>query len=142
MGIVFSYLASSFMFIGELSSTAFLALGEVGSLLVRGVFGLVVGICDILAACMCCCRVPFSDRPDRDGYTYTTLATNTFSNASFAAVPKILVLPSAVEKKSKEFSTSSLNKQTQVVTPKETQIVEKEKTAIKVELINEKAAEQ
>lgn len=51
-----------------------LAVGEVGAILVRGLFGLIVGICDVLAACMCCCRVPFAERPDRDGYTYSTLA--------------------------------------------------------------------
>ena len=74
MGTVFSCLATGFMYLGEIMSTAFLAVGELGSVLSRGLFGLIVGICDVLAACMCCCRVPFEDRPDRDGYTYTTLA--------------------------------------------------------------------
>lgn len=103
MGVVFSCLASCFMFAGELLSSVCLGLGEFGSILCRGLFGVIVGICDVLAACMCCCQVPFSDRPDRDGYTYSTLAftnpvvnNSRFSNASMAKLSKTTV---AIEKR-------------------------------------------
>lgn len=51
----------------------FLAVGEIASVLVRGIFAILVGLCDILAAISCCWRVPFSQRPDRETYTYDTL---------------------------------------------------------------------
>lgn len=63
------------MLVGEMFSALALGIGEVASLLVRGVFGLVIAALDVLAACMCCCRVPFRDRPDRDGYTYASART-------------------------------------------------------------------
>lgn len=49
------------------------SVGEVGAILIRGLFGLIVGLCDVLAACMCCCQVPFSERPDRGTYTYSSI---------------------------------------------------------------------
>ena len=169
MGIVFSCLASACMLIGELASTLFLAVGEVGSLLARGLFGLIVGICDVLAACMCCCQVPFSERPDRNGYTYTTLATKKtlvnktkFSNASFAAIPKSVsnaktvsddesdvndkpaekvVAPAAEEKKLSEETTPATVEATQDKAALKTKAAE-EKTAKKVAASEAKKAKK
>lgn len=96
MGIVCSCFASVFMWTGELLESesirflwaghvsdpnriradVFLAVGEIGSLLVRGIFGLLVGCCDLLAAVSCCCTVPYSERPDRTSYTVTSLNHN------------------------------------------------------------------
>jgi hypothetical protein len=49
------------MWLGELLENVFLAIGEIGSILVRGIFGLLIGLCDVLAALSCCCRVPWSE---------------------------------------------------------------------------------
>lgn len=104
-GIVCSCMASTLILVGEVFSTLFLAVGEVGAILVRGVFALLVGICDVLAACACCCQVPFSERPDRNGYTYTTLALREgapaerladkpkFSGKAFTKTHKLFALP-------------------------------------------------
>lgn len=51
-------------------------VGEIASVLVRGIFAVLVGLCDILAAISCCWRVPFSQRPDRETYTYDTINKN------------------------------------------------------------------
>ncbi|SNX83277.1 uncharacterized protein MEPE_01984 [Melanopsichium pennsylvanicum] len=75
MGSVFSCLASTFSYLGEFLENVFLAIGEVGAVLVRGIIGIVVTLCDLLAAISCCYRVPWSERPDRSFYTYTV--TNT-----------------------------------------------------------------
>ncbi|TKY86770.1 hypothetical protein EX895_004410 [Sporisorium graminicola] len=74
MGSVFSCLASTFLYLGEFLENVFLAVGEIGAVLVRGIFGIVVSLCDLLAAISCCYRVPWSERPDRA--TYTFVATN------------------------------------------------------------------
>ncbi|PWN47352.1 hypothetical protein IE53DRAFT_254542 [Violaceomyces palustris] len=73
MGCVFSCLASCMMWTGELLENLMLAIGEIGSVLVRGVFAIVVGLLDVLAAASCCYRVPWSERPDREFYTYSSL---------------------------------------------------------------------
>ena len=75
MGSVFSCLASSFMYLGEFLENLFLALGEIGAVLTRGIIGIIVGLCDVLAATSCCCRVPWSDRPDRSTYTFAATQT-------------------------------------------------------------------
>lgn len=109
------------MFAGEVLSAVFLGIGEFGSIISRGLFGLIVGICDVLAACMCCCQVPFSDRPDRDGYTYSTLALTTpvvnktrFSNASLANLSKRLVVEKATAEESSEAAGSESDDTTKV----------------------------
>jgi hypothetical protein len=110
MGIVFSSFASCFMFIGEILSYLCLGIGELGSILVHGIFGLIVGICDVLAACMCCCQVPFSDRPDRDGYTYSTVNNSIVNLAKSSQPPKFKSSLQVIEEKSssEEVSSSSL----------------------------------
>ncbi|PWO01066.1 hypothetical protein FA09DRAFT_335706 [Tilletiopsis washingtonensis] len=86
MGVVFSCFAQSFMWLGELLENVFLAIGEIGSILVRGIFGLLIGLCDVLAALSCCCRVPWSERPDRTSYTYHTAASNVGGRQVFASL--------------------------------------------------------
>lgn len=85
MGSVFSCLASTFIYLGEFLENVFLALGEIGAVLVRAVIGIVVSLCDLLAAISCCYRVPWSERPDRTSFTFVstsnTTATVTSSNA-------------------------------------------------------------
>lgn len=93
------------MFVGEILSTATLAIGEIGALLVRGIFALIVGICDVTAASMCCCRVPFSDRPDRDGYTYSTVRTPVVMSDSGNANAAALAATPTGESKPKRFVT-------------------------------------
>ncbi|PWZ00653.1 hypothetical protein BCV70DRAFT_160059 [Testicularia cyperi] len=76
MGNVFSCLASTFLYLGEFLENVFLALGEIGAVLVRAIFGIVISLCDLLAAISCCYRVPWSERPDRSYFNYqTNLAT-------------------------------------------------------------------
>ncbi|SJX61701.1 uncharacterized protein SRS1_12685 [Sporisorium reilianum f. sp. reilianum] len=77
MGSVFSCLASTFIYLGEFLENVFLALGEIGAVLVRAIFGIVVSLCDLLAAISCCYRVPWSERPDRSFYTFQTNTTTT-----------------------------------------------------------------
>ncbi|PWN35163.1 uncharacterized protein FA14DRAFT_160432 [Meira miltonrushii] len=140
MGIVCSCFASTFLLIGEIFSTVFLAVGEVGAMLVRGLFSLLVGLCDVLAACMCCCQVPFSERPDRNGYTYNTMALRTdnladkpkFSGKAFAKVQKnkLFTLPAAgVKNKSKA----------QKASPADTSVGDE--TKVSTESVEEKAPE-
>lgn len=125
-------MASTFLLLGEICSTLFLAVGEVGAILVRGLFSLIVGLCDVLAACACCCQVPFAERPDRAGYTYTTLALRSgaptermadkpkFSGKAFARVQsnKLFALP-AVGKKTKKAEAAPATSASEVQTPNE-----------------------
>lgn len=53
----------------------FLALGEILSVLTRGIFSVLVGICDVLAAASCCWRVPYDQRPDRGTFVYSNAIT-------------------------------------------------------------------
>lgn len=127
------------MLIGEIFSTLFLAVGEVGAILIRGLFSLIVGLCDILAACACCCQVPFSERPDRNGYTYTTMALRSdnladkpkFTSKTFAKVSKnkLFALPAGVKSKSKA----------QKALPADT--TEGDETKVSTESVEEKAPE-
>ncbi|CDR99197.1 uncharacterized protein SPSC_02866 [Sporisorium scitamineum] len=83
MGSVFSCFASTFIYLGEFLENVFLALGEIGAVLVRAMFGIVISLCDLLAAISCCYRVPWDQRPDRAFYTFsanTTTAAVTSSN--------------------------------------------------------------
>ncbi|PWN25762.1 hypothetical protein BDZ90DRAFT_61982 [Jaminaea rosea] len=75
MGCVFSSLAQVFLYVGEFFENVFLLLGEILSVLTRGIFTLLVGICDILAAASCCCRVPYDQRPDRGTFVYSNAIT-------------------------------------------------------------------
>ncbi|KAL9935211.1 hypothetical protein V8E36_005559 [Tilletia maclaganii] len=68
MGAVFSSLGTVFSWVGMVFETLCLAIGEIASVLVRGIFTIVVGLCDVLAAVSCCCRRPWSDRPSRGQY--------------------------------------------------------------------------
>jgi hypothetical protein len=54
----------------------FLFIGEIGSLLVRGIFSFLVGLCDCLAAWSCCCQVPWAQRPNRTSYDFRSMGTN------------------------------------------------------------------
>lgn len=65
MGQVFSCLASTCGCVGEVLENVCLAIGEIGAVLVRGVFGILIGLLDLLAALSCCWRVPWSQRPTR-----------------------------------------------------------------------------
>lgn len=51
-----------------------LAIGEISSILVRGIFSVLVAICDVLASVACCWRVPYDERPDRQTYQYNLAA--------------------------------------------------------------------
>lgn len=51
-----------------------MAAGEISSILVRGIFSILVSLCDVLASISCCWRVPYDERPDRQTYTFNTLA--------------------------------------------------------------------
>ncbi|KAK0555793.1 hypothetical protein OC846_000363 [Tilletia horrida] len=75
MGVVFSTLGTVLSWVGATVETLCLAVGEIASVLVRGVFTIIVGLCDVLAALMCCCRRPWHDRPSRYPYDgeYTTM---------------------------------------------------------------------
>ncbi|CEH19386.1 hypothetical protein CBOM_06714 [Ceraceosorus bombacis] len=73
MGIVCSCFSTVFLWTGELLENLALAIGEISSILIRGIFSLLIGLCDVLAAISCCCRVPYSERPGRSGYTYDTV---------------------------------------------------------------------
>ncbi|KAN0063229.1 hypothetical protein ACQY0O_004393 [Thecaphora frezii] len=70
MGCVFSCLATSLIYVGELLQEICLALGEISAVVVRAVFGLFVTFFDILATISCCWRVPWDERPDRSTYVY------------------------------------------------------------------------
>ncbi|KDN47342.1 hypothetical protein K437DRAFT_255884 [Tilletiaria anomala UBC 951] len=85
MGVVFSCFASVFMYTGELLEHALLAIGEIGSILIRGLFAILVGLCDILAAISCCCTVPWSQRPDRTGFSADTLSADVGRGGVFAS---------------------------------------------------------
>lgn len=50
-----------------------LAIADIGVVLIRGVIAVLVSLCDLLASCACCYRVPWDERPDRDTYTYSTV---------------------------------------------------------------------
>jgi hypothetical protein len=115
MGVVFSCLAGACMMLGELISTLFLGLGEVASMLTRGVFGLIVGICDVLAACMCCWQVPFSDRPDRDRYTYTTLLLNNKVNSSLGSSPQMINVQAEKGRKSEQPGSAEGRQETDLI---------------------------
>ncbi|CAO1617200.1 unnamed protein product [Parajaminaea phylloscopi] len=80
MGCICSCFASVFMWTGELLENVFLALGEIGSILVRGIFTLLVGLCDVLAAASCCWRVPYDERPDRNTYVFSAASAGGGNN--------------------------------------------------------------
>ncbi|CCF53571.1 hypothetical protein NDA11_000350 [Ustilago hordei] len=84
MGSVFSCLASTFMYLGEFVENAFLAVGEIGAVLSRALIGIVVSLCDFLAAISCCYRVPWSQRPDRSFFTYSSLTYSSQDNTQLA----------------------------------------------------------
>lgn len=84
MGSVFSCLASTFMYLGEFVENAFLAVGEIGAVLSRALIGIVVSLCDLLAAISCCYRVPWSQRPDRSFFTYSSLTYSSQDNTQLA----------------------------------------------------------
>lgn len=94
------------MFLGEFTSCLCLGVGQLSSVLVRGAFGLVVGICDVLAACMCCWQVPFSDRPDRDGYTYATLNADISKAQLFQT--SLSILPEETPKSSRDLTNEKI----------------------------------
>ena len=103
MGSVFSCLASTFVYLGEFLENVFLAIGEIGAVLVRALIGIVVSLCDLLAAVSCCYRVPWSERPDRSFYTYTTQTTDlATTNATLATVGGKQVLSSVFTKEGRE----------------------------------------
>lgn len=103
MGNVFSCLASTFIYLGEFFENVFLALGEIGAVLVRGVIGVIVTLCDLLAATSCCYRVPWSERPDRSSFTYSTNTTAVVTNkGALAAVGGKQVLSSLFTKEGRE----------------------------------------
>lgn len=103
MGTVFSCFASTFLYVGEFLENVFLAVGEIGAVLVRGLIGLVVSLCDLLAAVSCCYRVPWSERPDRSFYTYTTQTTDlAITNTTLASVGGKQVLSSVFTKEGRE----------------------------------------
>ncbi|CAD6884249.1 unnamed protein product [Tilletia controversa] len=68
MGVVFSTLGTALSWIGTALEMSLLAIGEIASVLVRGIFTIIVGLCDVLAAISCCCRRPWSRRPSRGPY--------------------------------------------------------------------------
>ncbi|CAO1638707.1 unnamed protein product [Sympodiomycopsis kandeliae] len=74
MGCVCSCFASVFLWTGELLENLFLAIGEIGSILIRGIFSILVSLCDLLASVSCCWRVPYDERPDRQTYQFHNLA--------------------------------------------------------------------
>ncbi|SPC66866.1 uncharacterized protein UHOD_02397 [Ustilago sp. UG-2017b] len=84
MGSVFSCLASTFMYLGEFVENAFLAVGEIGAVLSRALIGIVVSLCDLLAAISCCYRVPWSQRPDRSFFTYSSHTYSSQDNTQLA----------------------------------------------------------
>ncbi|KAJ1027454.1 hypothetical protein NDA18_003460 [Ustilago nuda] len=105
MGSAFSCLASTFMYLGEFVENAFLAVGEIGAVLSRALIGIVVSLCDLLAAISCCYRVPWSQRPDRSFFTYssqdnTQLATT--NSSTLASVGGKQVLSSLLTKQGRE----------------------------------------
>ncbi|GAC96361.1 ribosomal DNA transcription factor [Pseudozyma hubeiensis SY62] len=104
MGSVFSCLASTFIYLGEFLENVFLAIGEIGAVLVRAIIGIVVSLCDLLAAISCCYRVPWSERPDRSFYTYSTNTTTMVasSNSALATVGGKQVLSSVFTKEGRE----------------------------------------
>ncbi|KAJ9478326.1 Ribosomal DNA transcription factor [Pseudozyma hubeiensis] len=104
MGSVFSCLASAFIYLGEFLENVFLAIGEIGAVLVRAIIGIVVSLCDLLAAISCCYRVPWSERPDRSFYTYSTNDTTmaASSNNALATVGGKQVLSSVFTKQGRE----------------------------------------
>lgn len=51
-----------------LPADVLLAIGEIGSVLVRVLFATFAGLCDVVAAVSCCWRVPYDERPDRNNY--------------------------------------------------------------------------
>ncbi|CBQ71829.1 conserved hypothetical protein [Sporisorium reilianum SRZ2] len=105
MGSVFSCLASTFIYLGEFLENVFLALGEIGAVLVRAIFGIVVSLCDLLAAISCCYRVPWSERPDRSFYTFQTNTTTTAAVTSSNALSDVggkQVLSSVFTKQGRE----------------------------------------
>lgn len=104
MGSIFSCLASTCIYLGEFLENVFLALGEIGAVLVRAIIGIVVSLCDLLAAISCCYRVPWSERPDRSFYAYTTnaAAVNTNGNSTLATVGGKQGLSSVFTKQGRE----------------------------------------
>jgi hypothetical protein len=105
MGSVFSCLASTFLYLGEFLENVFLAVGEISAVLVRALFGIVVSLCDLLAAISCCCRVPWSERPDRAYYSYSAPTTHAIATTNPAALSTIggkQVLSSVFTKEGRE----------------------------------------
>lgn len=103
MGTVFSCLASTLIYLGEFLENVFLAIGEIGAVLVRAIIGIVVSLCDLLAAVSCCYRVPWSERPDRSFYTYSTnTATIAANDSALASVGGKQVLSSVFTKQGRE----------------------------------------
>ncbi|KAK0561068.1 hypothetical protein OC844_003415 [Tilletia horrida] len=68
MGVVFSTLGTALSWIGSTLEMLCLAVGEIASVLVRGIFTILVGLCDVAAALSCCYRRPWSRRPARGAY--------------------------------------------------------------------------
>lgn len=104
MGSVFSCLASTFMYLGEFLENVFLAVGEIGAVLVRAIIGIVVSLCDLLAAISCCYRVPWSERPDRSSFTYSAQTTQlaAANTSTLASVGGKQVLSSVFTKEGRE----------------------------------------
>ncbi|EPQ28916.1 uncharacterized protein PFL1_06873 [Pseudozyma flocculosa PF-1] len=142
MGCVFSCLASTFIYAGEVLQQLCLAVGEISAVLVRALFGLVVVLCDVLAAVSCCWRVPWSERPDRSTYSYDTRL--------LADVGGQKVLSGAFTKQGREQRRQikeARNKERELEAEQraakrkeEKEAKEKQKAAAKAEVADEKAA--
>ncbi|EST07583.1 hypothetical protein PSEUBRA_002669 [Kalmanozyma brasiliensis GHG001] len=127
MGSVFSCLASTFIYLGEFLENVFLALGEIGAVLVRGVFGIIVNLCDLLAAVSCCYRVPWSERPDRSFFSYSTNTAAVVTNQSaLASVGGKQVLSSVLTKEGRQ-----LRKQIKAARKKEVALKQEQDAAAK-----------
>ena len=105
MGTVFSCLASAFIYLGEFFENVFLAVGEMGAVLVRPCSASWSAFVIFFAAISCCYRVPWSERPDRSFYTYSTHSTKavaTSSSKALASVGGKQVLSSVFTKEGRE----------------------------------------
>lgn len=104
MGCVFSCFSTVFIWVGELLENVCLAMGEIGAVLVRAVVGILVSLCDCLAAVSCCYRVPWSERPDRSDFIFTAQTTELAANntSTLASVGGKRVLWSTFTKEGRE----------------------------------------
>ncbi|KAE8219693.1 hypothetical protein CF319_g6658 [Tilletia indica] len=130
MGVVFSTLGTVVSWIGTALETVCLAIGEIASVLVRGVITVIVGLCDVLAALSCCYRRPWSRRPSRGPYDgqYDTIL-----NVGGEQVLKKLAKQPVMEKKVEEsnadeatVTTPSTEVEKPAVTPSEPAALEEE----------------